>query len=238
MTGWGGKKPKRQTWRDWTPGLLEPEELITRDQVLATLERLGLRDISERTLRYWEDHGVLPAPIQRRHLGKTRALYPWWMVDLVWRLKRYQDKDFALAELPEPMRAEARDLALESKPPRRLHPADYAAPTVDLPDDSPLAAYLAKFHADIIDPWIAAWNTPPEDPTGYPFAPLPVPPRLDRDLAVLVSALAYGAELVGFTATGATIVLTDRHGRQHTHPVTLLPMPTIEDRAADPPVGE
>ncbi len=230
MTGQGVEYDDWRRWQadGWLPAdapAPTPEQLITRDQLLAELERLGL-EVNPRTLRHWEHAGVLPAPIRRGRRGLTRALYPWWTVDLVWRLKRYRDKGFALAGLPDLMRAEARDLARRPMP-WRLHT-----------DDSPFAAFVAEHYADVIGPWIAATPPPPEDPTGYPFLPPTASPNLQRGLAVLVSALAYGWELAGFVAAEAAVVLTDRHGKQIAIPIRLLPPPAGGDPAPGPPPGE
>ncbi len=107
-----------EDWRRWrTDGWLPcdalppaPEELITSDQLLAKMERLGPA-VNRRTLRNWEHAGVLPAPIRRRWGGATRGLYPRWTVDLIWILMRHRDAGLRLADLPDLMRAEAHALA-------------------------------------------------------------------------------------------------------------------------------
>ncbi len=238
MTGQGVEYDDWRRWQadGWLPAdAPAPEPLITRDQLLATLERLGL-EVNPRTLRYWEHEGVLPAPIRRGRRGVTRALYPWWTVDLIWRLKPYRDKGLTLAELPDIMRAEARGLAVGPVA-RRLYPSAGGAPAVVPPDASDLAVFLAEHAARY--PEIIAWaTTPPEGPTGYPFLPPAASPDLQRRLAVLVSALAYGWELAGFLAAEAAVVLTDRHGKQIAIPVRLLPPPASGDGAPGPPPGE
>ncbi len=98
----GGKT--RETWREWqAPDIIEPP-LVTRAELLNTLDRLGLNDINERALRFWETKGVLPAPVRRRFNGATRALYPPWMVNLVFSLRHLQARGFALDALPLQMR--------------------------------------------------------------------------------------------------------------------------------------
>ncbi len=103
----GGGRPAPESWDQWQyPGLDEPE-LLTRTELLATLDRLGL-SVTERQLRFWEAEGVLPAPVRRRRAGATRALYPVWCVNLVFALRHFQERGYALNELPERMRLAAR----------------------------------------------------------------------------------------------------------------------------------
>lgn len=95
---------KRETWQQWqAPGVIEPP-LVTREELLNTLDRLGLNDINERALRFWETKGVIPTPVRRRFNGATRALYPLWMVNLVFSLRHLQSRGFALDALPLQMR--------------------------------------------------------------------------------------------------------------------------------------
>jgi len=99
-----GTGAKRETWREWqAPEVVEPP-LLTRGALIEALARLGLDDIDERRLRFWEMKGVLPGPIRRRLDGATRALYPPWMVNLVFSLRHLQARGFALDDLPARMR--------------------------------------------------------------------------------------------------------------------------------------
>ncbi len=215
MTGQAGEKPKRQTWRDWTPGAPEPQ-LLTRDELLAAAERLHIA-ADERSLRYWESPGVgvLPGPIQRRHRGKTRALYPHWMVDLIYKLHRYRDQGFTLKELPDRMRAEARRIA-HDPPLWRFIPGEGAR--------NPLEAFLADFYADL--------QEPPREPVGHPFLPVEPTPTLRRRLTSAAGVLAAVlGETDGITIARAELRLTDTHGRTIDIPI---PLP---DPDADPAEG-
>ncbi len=220
----GHQQRKREKWPEWLPtDAPEPAPLITRDELLATLERLRLPDISERTLRFWEAAGVLPAPIQRRHRGATRALYPWWMADLVWQLKRYQDEGFTLEELPGRMRAEARFLAQRVAPfaraARHLRDLDRDAHTTSTA--VALAQYLRR---DFIDEYLANLPLTPIEPGGPPFAAFPLPPLIEARMSGNLSAVATALEEHhGFAATGAAIVLTDQHGKAISIPIPLHP---------------
>ncbi len=230
MTGRGVEHDEWHEWRaaGWLPRSAPapaPEDLITRDQLLAKLERLGLK-VNPRTLRHWEHEGVLPAPIRRRHRGATRALYPPWMVNLVWQLLAYRDEGFALAELPERMRHQARGLAVQ----RVL---------AGVPPDSPFWSFLIEHYPRVIGPYAAAFgDIPTADPTGYPFEPLSLPPELARELEALAGRLTEVAGWWGFPATGASLTLTDRHDRALTIPIRLPGGPDPGPRSGDPPAGE
>ncbi len=204
-------RPRREDWRAWLPDdapAPAPEALITRDQLLATLGRLGL-PVNRHTLRHWEQQGVLPAPVRQRRAGATRGLYPPWMVDLVWRLKRYRDEGLALGDLSGRMRADARDLARRGAAGRFI------------PGRSAFGDFLAEHYPAEV----AALEEPPGEPTGYPFAPLPISPALHEQLEALVSALAYEAERTGFVAVAATVVLISASGEQLPTPIRPRPPP-------------
>lgn len=108
MSGDAGSKG---TWKDWEhPDVPEPG-LLTRDELVETLIRLGV-EVEERRLRFWEAEGVLPAPIRRRLNGATRALYPTWQINLIFALRQFQERGYALPDLPPLMRKLAYYLSL------------------------------------------------------------------------------------------------------------------------------
>ncbi len=80
------EKAKRQTWRDWMPPMwdaynLGDPPLITRAELIDALRAENL-DVSERTLRFWEQTGLLPRPTRGEQSGHGRGgptLYPYWM---------------------------------------------------------------------------------------------------------------------------------------------------------------
>lgn len=103
-------KPKRETWRDWLPAGSPdpaPETLLTRDEVVETLERRRV-DASVRDLRFWEAEGVLPRPIRRSHKGAVRAVYPDWYPHLVRQVRRLQRWGMSLEQIKRRTRAYAR----------------------------------------------------------------------------------------------------------------------------------
>jgi len=108
-------KPK-ETWRDWMPpGLPEPEELFTREELADLLHSWHI-DASVSDLRYWEYAGVLPRPVRRWHNGAVRAVYPRWIASIVRELRRMQRVEgFSLQHIRPQLRAYARMfLAYES----------------------------------------------------------------------------------------------------------------------------
>jgi len=144
-------RSKRETWREWcafgapgsdpwrnmrsSPGPwpagdhLPDPELVTREALLLKLERWGVKGVTERNLRHWEDAGLLPRATLEGPPGKQRALYPWWAAELVARLRQLQDEGLPTPRLSERLRAEAHQLSRDMSraggappaPPRR-HP--------------------------------------------------------------------------------------------------------------------
>jgi hypothetical protein len=68
--------------------------LLTRDELIAELDQRGVR-VTDRQLKSWATHGLLPPPIRRLPAratdGKPRALHPFWVIgfipDLLGRLR-------------------------------------------------------------------------------------------------------------------------------------------------------
>ncbi len=89
----------RKTWRDWL-GTDEPEpaEVLTRDELLAALEREGL-GVSVDDIRNWQLAGVIPYAVRRWRDGAVRGLYPGWMVDVVRDLRRLQGEGYKLRQI-------------------------------------------------------------------------------------------------------------------------------------------
>lgn len=128
VEGVGGKsgpavteKPKVEGWRAWQAEDAHEPPLWTRGEVLAAAERLGVTPpVDERTLRYWEGKGIVPRGDRRGPAGHEQVLYPWWTVDLLAIVRRYQRARYKLAQLPPLMRLEARRLSRDSLPRRRV----------------------------------------------------------------------------------------------------------------------
>ncbi len=191
-------QPRREDWRAWQePGAPEPR-LLTTDELLATAERLGIK-VDARDLRYWAAEGVLPGPVRRRHNGATRALYPRWMVDLIYHLRRYQDEGFTLARLAPRLRASARHLQ------QNPFTAYLAAGEEPNPTSPPNFADFARWYFD----------QRPVEPLGYPFTPGHLSDESARQLASTLGIVAaVYRETEGITATTAQIRLLDEAGRE------------------------
>lgn len=100
-------KSRLETWRDWLPeGTPDPEELFTRDELLVEMRASGL-EVSESDLRFWERVAVLPKPVRQGHKGATRAVYPWWYVPLVQRLRELQGEGERLESIRPLIRTRA-----------------------------------------------------------------------------------------------------------------------------------
>ena len=100
-------RPRRETWLDWQPpNTPEPEGLLTRDELIATLQRYGMHThVNE--LRYWERAGVLPHPVRRWHNGAVRTLYPRWYGYLIRKVQELRGKGYSLPQIRPRVRAYA-----------------------------------------------------------------------------------------------------------------------------------
>jgi len=115
-------KSPRADWRAWcapdgygVSGRPDPR-LITRDELLATLEQWGVqttrdRPVEEATLRYWAAEALIPLPTIDGSPGYERALYAWWVADLIKQLRHYQDGGMKTEQLRTWMRGEAHRLS-------------------------------------------------------------------------------------------------------------------------------
>jgi hypothetical protein len=60
--------------------------LLTRDELITELDQRGVH-VSDRQLKLWATHGLLPPPIRRLPVGatdgKSRALHPFWVIGLI-----------------------------------------------------------------------------------------------------------------------------------------------------------
>ncbi len=97
-------KPKRETWRDWMPdGAPEPDELLTRDELLERLRGEGFV-VSVDDLRNWQSTGTIPYGINRWRDGSVKTHYPRWMLDVVRTLRAMQSDGRKLAEIRSSLR--------------------------------------------------------------------------------------------------------------------------------------
>jgi len=220
-------KELRATWRDsawFAPGAPEPF-LLTRDEVLARVAALHL-DATERDLRFWEAEGILPRPVRRRHAGATRALYPAWFVDLIYKLRDLQLAGLSLKELPSRLQAEARRLSL--------------VPLVGPPDDdarklppSLLRSMLESEFGQLVRQWVIASLPPPQAAFPNPKHPPIVSDASLETLSDVVTVIAQVySEYAGIEIERGELRLTDKHGRQLPPLVIPLRAPSkgTEDR--------
>jgi hypothetical protein len=95
---------RRETWIDWVPpegredALLDAEPLLTRDELIAELKKLGV-EATPRDFNLWQQRGVIPYPPRQRHKGATRAVYPQWMIGIIAKLRDFQGEGRKLREI-------------------------------------------------------------------------------------------------------------------------------------------
>lgn len=199
-------------WNERTSGIPDPL-LLTRAEVLDEAQRLGL-DVDERDLRYWEAEGILPRPLRRHYQGATRAVYPSWYIDLIYKLRRLQGYNLSLKELPQRLQAESRRLSRTAS--ERGHPSQPPPPEPPPGFDFTLWDFInrdSKYRQAMRQYMIASLPFP-----SAPFPalndPLVVPQETALHLARIVSVIAQVyAEEGGIDITRAALHLTDRHGR-------------------------
>lgn len=115
-------RSKRETWREWCDfgafgrDQFPDPELITREALLLQVERWKVPGATARNLRHWEDAGLLPRATLEGPPGEQRAMYPWWAVELVTRLRRFQGEGISTARLGARLRAEAHRFSHDRSP--------------------------------------------------------------------------------------------------------------------------
>jgi len=88
------------TWRDWLPSAWTVHQvpdppLITRVELADSLRAENL-NVSERTIRYWEQTGLLPHPTRGEQAGHGQGgpgLYPYWMPTVIRQLVHLRSAD-------------------------------------------------------------------------------------------------------------------------------------------------
>jgi DNA-binding transcriptional MerR regulator len=93
----------------------DPPELLTGDELLARLDRLGL-DVDAETLRLWIKRRILPAPVRRWHNGATRALYHPAYVHAVQHLRELQGQGLRLDDIGPRVADRLVEAAIERAP--------------------------------------------------------------------------------------------------------------------------
>lgn len=100
----------RETWEDWIDPAQYPalHQLVTRDELVKRANTFGAKKVTANDLRYWENIGVIPKSIKKRHEGATRAVYPTWMLLVVMMLRSMQEAGSSLDEVRDAIRANYR----------------------------------------------------------------------------------------------------------------------------------
>ncbi len=104
------KKAVRETWRDWLPKDVADPPLVTRAELIRDLDERRA-DVAERTLRTWENLGIVPRPVRRMHAGTVQALYPDWFVHLVIFIRGLRAQNHSLQQIRPNGRALFHDFA-------------------------------------------------------------------------------------------------------------------------------
>lgn len=99
----------RITWRDWQlPGTPDPDELLTREEMVERLKNLGI-PVAHTTLRYWELIGVLPRGVRMRRNKVTGVYFPRWLLISIVLLRRLQELGWSLQKIASRLRETAPD---------------------------------------------------------------------------------------------------------------------------------
>lgn len=227
------EKTKRETWREWLGQVesLPDPPMLTRTEVIATIERLGISPpVDERILRYWETERLIPRPTLAYVDHATRARYPWWVVDLVAQIRLYQTRGFTIDQLRDRMPIEARWLTLHEPRPTEPFPGIDALFRSD-----PTQITLEHMEAELAQLRGQTYVMPPVEPHGPPFREAPVTDFLFA--GDIVDALSRLAQLVGedygVFATSAEVRLLAPNGNSVEYRFALKPEPPWPAPAVD-----
>ncbi len=176
------------TWEQWIPAENYPKssELLRREEVIARAHELNVRradgrEVDERAMRYWEKRGIIPQGTEPLR-GYRYKLYPWWVVDLLYQVCRYQAAGVDLGDLPALMHQEAQRLARDPWP-RRKQRREPNPPEED-------------FWWEVFDP---EFRERLREPTHPPF-PRPRDAVYDRSIERLIGLLNTLAPNNGFAS--------------------------------------
>jgi len=210
---------RRETWRDWQDKRAPAPPLLTRAEVLALVDSWGLeRRVEERTLRFWEQRGLIPRPTLEHRGGVTRTWYPSWVPDLVAELlRRRQQSRRKLADLRDEMHAEARRLSLD--------PRAYPSPRLQAEDD-PFWRFLSGRDPHLRDRVRQLFDGPRYAPPRT-FDPPKLPESLEWLIAYYMDpAIRDQYRRHRFTTTRIEVRLLDAQGRDRTY---VVPLPADYD---------
>ncbi|MDP9470661.1 MAG: helix-turn-helix domain-containing protein [Chloroflexota bacterium] len=221
-TGSPPTKPKRQTWQDWmsdaAPDVPEPTKLLTREEFLAELNRIG-QDVDEGTLRFWENRGVLPRGVRRWDpaVRARRAYYPPWMLAMVLLLRALQRSGLSLQEVTTRLRSYASAVIHGSCATETLiQQEETSDPETALPMDDP------GWRGPVV---LRALRGPAWPAIVVQFA------LLEPVRVAIADAAAQFARMTGAEeAVHAEVSLRDREGNE----IGVLPIP-LSPFGGDPP---
>lgn len=86
----------RETWLEWFPDA-EPE--LTFDELDKHIRETGVEPVTAPTLRAWQNTGLLPYPLRRRHGKAQYALYPRAAVKVIEHVRILQGQGLSLKEI-------------------------------------------------------------------------------------------------------------------------------------------
>ena len=86
----------RETWLEWFPDA-EPE--LTFGELDKHIRETGVEPVTAPTLRAWQNTGLLPYPLRRRHDNAQRALYPRAAVKVIEQVRILQGQGLSLKEI-------------------------------------------------------------------------------------------------------------------------------------------
>jgi hypothetical protein len=116
VTGTQATASDHQTWHDWLrrggvdEATIAQTATLTRDELIERLAAGGV-DVTAYDLQNWQQAGIVPHGIRRRHHGATRLLYPWWMVDIIRTLREFQREERSLNRIAQILVIQAITLA-------------------------------------------------------------------------------------------------------------------------------
>jgi DNA-binding transcriptional MerR regulator len=145
----------QESWRDWLgPDEPEPDELLTRDEV-AQQANAWLRNrkpITARDLRLWEQLGILPRGVRRRHKGATRNTYPEWVAPLAKNVRDLQHQGLSLDAIRPIIRNRARiGMGVGATPTDRA--VRHFSPNAQTPEDLTMLPPTLRAELDQLAEW-------------------------------------------------------------------------------------
>ncbi len=199
-------KTNGQTWRDLLPEEardIPAADLFTRAQLSEALARVNIK-VSPEDLRYWEREGILPRGVRQWHDGASRSVYPGWYANLIFHLRKLQQRGYTLEQIRRRIEAHARLLTAT------------ASDSIDVELQKMLADATSTNLPTAPDGQPIYW----ESPTGA--AAIPLAAELQAEIQ------KHAAKIERFTGIPiAEIMITtvDEEGEELTYPISLTKRP-------------